>query len=49
MYLYQDRYGFYELRCNGRTYKVPAKTVQSAVIYIGQHLEKLVPQKGHAL
>lgn len=45
MYLFKDSYGNYCLRFRGKDWKLPAKTAQSAVYYIGQHLDKLVPHK----
>lgn len=45
MYLFKDNQGNYILRFRGETWMLPAKTIQSAVYYIGQHLDKLVPTK----
>lgn len=42
MYIFKDNYGNYCLRFRKQTWKLPAQTVQSALYYVGQHLDTLM-------
>jgi hypothetical protein len=43
MYIFKDLNGNWRLRFRGEEWLLPARTVQSALYYVGQHLDKVAP------